>query len=168
MRAALALAAMLVAGCSRAAPETERTAAAPTGLEAAAIAAGVIADPERADITGLYARETDRVCIVPAPNAYRIGVFVEYSEQQHCSAIGSVARTGETLHVAFPDAEGCTFDARFEGDRIVFPGSVPEACRAVCSQRASLAGLVVDQWSDTASEAATLRDSRGRLLCSSG
>ncbi|MDF0488581.1 hypothetical protein PX554_10610 [Sphingomonas sp. H39-1-10] len=168
MRLAFALGVLLVAGCSRAEPPPEGNAAAPTDLEAAAIAAGVIADPKSADITGLYARETDRVCIVPTPKAYQIGVFVDYGDQQHCSGMGSVARDGETLHISFGDAEGCAFDARFEGDRIVFPGSVPDACRKFCSERASIAGLAVDQLSDAASEAATLRDSRGQLLCSSG
>ncbi|AOH84894.1 hypothetical protein AWL63_13930 [Sphingomonas panacis] len=167
MRRALALAVLLVAGCSRAEPVAESNAAAPTGLEAAAIEAGVIADPKSADITGLYTRETDRVCIVPTPKAYQIGVFVDYGDQQHCSGLGSVTRAGETLHLDFSDADGCAFDARFEGDRIVFPGSVPEACRKLCSERASIAGLAVDQLSDAASEAATLRDSRGRLLCPS-
>jgi len=168
MRIALALAVLIVAGCSRAEPQAESNTAAPTGLEAAAIESGVIDDPKSADITGLYTRETDRVCIVPAPKAYQIGVFVDYGDQQHCSGLGSIARAGETLHVTFSDAEGCAFDARFEGDRIVFPGSVPEPCRKLCTERASIAGLTVDQLSNAASEAATLRDSRGRLLCPSG
>lgn len=170
MRAALGLALLLVAGgCSRAAQTAaDNTAAAPAGLEAAAIEAGVIADPKSSDITGLYTRETDKVCIVPNAHAYQIGVFVDYGDQMHCSGLGTVTHAGETLHVDFSDAEGCDFDARFEGDRIVFPGTVPDACKTLCSQRASIAGLTVDQLSNSASEAATLRDSRGRLLCPSG
>lgn len=167
MTRALALL-LLTAGCSRAAPPIATNAAAPSGLEAAAIEAGVIPDPKHADITGLYTRETDRVCVVPSATAYQIGVFVDYGDDQHCSGLGDVTRVGETLHVAFSDAAGCGFDARFEGDRIVFPGTVPDACRMLCSQRASIAGLTVDQLSDSAAEAATLRDARGRLLCPSG
>ena len=164
----LALLLVLAAGCSRAVPPTASNASAPTGLEAAAIEAGVIPDPKNADITGLYTRETDRVCVVPAATAYQIGVFVDYGDDQHCSGLGTVSRVGETLHVGFSDVDGCNFDARFEGDRIVFPGTVPEACRKLCSQRASIAGLTVDQLSNSAAEAATLRDARGRLLCPSG
>lgn len=167
MRRAFALAVLLLAGCSRAEPPDAGNIAAPAGLEAAAIEAGVIPDPKNADITGLYARETDRVCVVPAAKDWQIGVFVDYGDQQHCSGLGTTSRVGETLHVAFSDAEGCHFDARFEGDRIVFPGDVPEPCRKLCTKRASIAGLVVDQLSNAASEAATLRDSRGRLLCPS-
>jgi hypothetical protein len=167
MRAALALV-LLVAGCSRADAPGASNVAAPTGLEAAAIEAGVIADPKNADITGLYTRETDSVCVVPSATAYQLGVFVDYGDQQHCSGLGSVTRAGETLHVTFSDADGCAFDARFEGDRVVFPGTVPEACRKLCTERASIAGLTVDQLSNSAAEAATLRDARGRLLCPSG
>lgn len=158
----------LIAGCSRAAPPSAGNVTGPGGLEAAAIEAGVIPDPRNADITGLYTRETDQVCVVPSATAYQIGVFVDYGDDQHCSGLGTVSRVGETLNVVFGDAAGCAFDARFEGDRIVFPGTVPEACHALCSQRASIAGLVVDQLSNAAAEAATLRDARGRLLCPSG
>lgn len=168
MRRVLPLLLLLAAGCSRAVTPGSSNVAAPTGLEAAAIEAGVIPDPQNADITGLYTRDTDRVCIVPAASAYQIGVFVDYGDDQHCSGLGTVSRVGETLHVGFTDADGCSFDARFEGDRVVFPGTVPEPCRKLCSQRASIAGLTVDQLSNSAAEAATLRDARGRLLCPSG
>ena len=63
-RRVVAVALLLVAGCSAHsdAPAGNNTGAvAPTGLEAAAIAAGVIPDPNSSDITGLYAHDTDRV-----------------------------------------------------------------------------------------------------------
>ena len=140
----------------------------PPDLETAAIAAGVIADPDGTDPTGLYARDTDRVCIIPARVDFRIGVFVDYGEQQACSGSGAVTRAGESLHVRFDAAPGCDFDARFEGDRIVFPGRVPEACAKLCQGRASLAALNGERLSDSVSEASTLRDAKGRLLCGAG
>jgi hypothetical protein len=165
-----ALTLVLMAGACSQAPEpaakTEKPA--PTGLEAAAIEAGVIADPKSTDITGLYTRETDRVCVVPSATAYKVGIYVDYGDQQSCGGSGTVTRSGETLRLDFPDAAGCTFDVRFEGDRLVFPGRVPDACTKLCSQRASIAGLAVDRLSDSVSEASTLRDGRGRLLCPSG
>ncbi|MDO7843006.1 hypothetical protein [Sphingomonas immobilis] len=168
MRHAAALA-LFLAGCSQAPQEAAKAdKPAPTGLEAAAIEAGVIPDPKSSDITGLYTRETDRVCVVPTASAYKVGVFVDYGDQQSCGGSGTVTRTGETLRLDFPDAAGCGFDVRFEGDRLVFPGRVPEACAKLCSQRASIAGLTVDRLSDSVSEASTLRDGRGRLLCPSG
>lgn len=174
MRRVLLLGLVLLAGCHRAAPAPGRTEPA-TGLEVAAIRAGAIPDPANTDITGLYARETDRVCVVPSATAYRIGVFVDYGDQQNCGGSGTVTRVGETLHVTLDtgahsnaDDAPCSFDARFDGDRIVFPGRLPNACQKICSRRASAAALDVDRLSESVSEASTLRDGRGALLCASG
>ncbi|MES2058761.1 MAG: hypothetical protein V4564_22675 [Pseudomonadota bacterium] len=158
---------LALAACSRQ-PETPAKAKTPaSGLEAAAIEAGVIPDPDSTDITGLYARDTDRVCIVPTATAYRIGVFVDYGDQ-NCGGTGVATRVGETLTLDFPTAPGCSFDARFEGDHIAFPGKVPDACARLCERRASLAALDVDRLSESVSEASTLRDGKGKLLCSGG
>ena len=170
MKRAIAIVLLLIAGCSGSGKkaETGTNQAAPVGLEAAAIEAGVIPDPNNSDITGLYARDTDRVCVVPTATAFRLGVFVDYGDQQSCGGSGVVTRVGEKLHVEFDKVDGCSFEARFEGDRIVFPGRLPDACQKLCQRRASLAGLDVSRLSESVSEASTLRDSKGRLLCSSG
>lgn len=165
MRAIL-LTTLLLAGCGKASGPQARSTPAPD-LESAAISAGVIADPNSSDISGLFSRDTDRVCIVPAALDFRIGVFVDYGDQQSCSGSGTVTRVGETLHVSLDSAADCAFDARFEGDRIVFPGRLPGACEKLCSQRASLAALDVRRLSDSVAEATTLRNSRGTLLCGS-
>ncbi|WP_457352801.1 hypothetical protein [Sphingomonas sp. UYP23] len=166
--ALFALVALAACGSGTSDPAASPT---PQGLEAAAIQAGVIPDPASTDLTGVYATENDRLCIVPSANAYRIGVFVDYDETQNCGGSGEVSRSGDTLHVtlgAGGDAAGCSFDARFEGDRIVFPARVPDACQKVCRGRASIAALDVTRLSESVAEAATLRDARGRLLCGSG
>lgn len=174
MRRSLAILVLpLVATCSMpTTPTTPTTKATDPStapdLESAAIAAGVIADPANTDITGLFARDTDRVCLVPDRLNYRIGVFVDYGDQQQCSGTGSVSRVGETLHIDFKSAPGCDFEARFEGDRILFPGKLPEACEKLCSRRASMAALDVRRLSDSVSEASTLRDAKGRMLCTVG
>ncbi len=156
-------------GCSTesATPPSAKPTEAPD-LETAAIAAGVIADPANTDMTGLYARDTDRVCVVPDRLNYRIGAFVDYGDQQNCSGSGTVTRVGEALHISFAGASGCDFDARFEGDRIVFPGRMPQACERLCGKRASFAALDVRRLSDSVSEATTLRDSKRKLLCALG
>nr|WP_295669509.1 hypothetical protein [Sphingomonas sp.] len=161
-----ALAAMLLlAACSKGDVIPGPRATPATGLEAAAIEAGVIPDPASVDITGLYAHDTDRVCIVPSAKAYRIGVLVDYGDNVTCASSGTVTRSGETLDVDIPAAPGCSFEARFEGDRLVFPAQVPEACARLCQRRASLAALKVERLSESASEASTLRDGKGQLLC---
>ncbi|MEN2786701.1 hypothetical protein ACFOKI_01625 [Sphingomonas qilianensis] len=157
---------LLLAGCTPpSAPTPSATPTPAAGLEAAAIEAGLITDPASNDITGLYARDSDRVCIVPAATDYRIGVSIDHGDGPACDGSGTVARTGDALAVDFPAAPGCSFAARFDADRIVFPGQVPDACRALCRARASIAALSVDRLSDSASEASALRDTKGRLLC---
>ncbi|MGI4730832.1 MAG: hypothetical protein ACRYFW_03660, partial [Janthinobacterium lividum] len=134
----------------------------------AAIADGVIADPARADPVGLYARENDRMCVVPGESgAYRVGVLVSFDDAPGCTARGSATRVGDRLDVALGEAGSCRFTARFEGDRIVFPAQLPDGCDRRCTGRASLAALAVDRLSDGVAEAGAQRDGAGRPLCAS-
>jgi hypothetical protein len=132
-------------------------------LEQAAIARGVIRDPASSAITGLYAREGDRLCVIDRGTTARIGAFIDYGDGIGCTARGSVARKDDALAVDF--GGGCTFDAGFDGDRIRIPGALPAACERLCTRRASLAGLAVERLSGSASEAQALRDPNGRALC---
>ena len=157
----------LLGACSASQPIPQATST-PTNLEAAAIEAGIVADPANTDPTGLYTRDRDRICVVPSATAFRIGIYVDYGDTYYCSGQGEATRAGETLHVELANAPGCNFDARFEGDRIVVPGRLPDACQKACSSRASLAGLSVERMSDSPSEAGALRDGRGRMLCAAG
>lgn len=159
----VALLLLLLAACSK--PAVTSGAAEQVDLERAAIAAGVVRDPADTDLTGLYARETDKVCIVPDLVGYRIGALVDYGEGQACAGAGRVTRSGETLHVEFDGAAGCSIEARFDGERIDFPGRVPAACAKLCSARASLAALSAALQSNAIAEARTLRDPRGKALC---
>lgn len=163
MRAAFALL-LLLAGCSGE-PATQN-AAQPQDLESAAIERGLVRDPKDTEIAGLYARDTDRICIVPNGNGYRIGAFVDYGDKITCSGSGTVSRVGEVLRVEMGEGEEkCGFDARFEGDKIIFPGNVPDACSKLCAKRASYAGLEVARISESEAEATAMRDSRGKSLC---
>lgn len=162
MKRALALL-LLLAGCSGKPPENV---AQPEDLEHAAIDRGMVRDPRDTEIAGLYARDTDRVCIVHADSGYRIGAFVDYGDRITCSGSGTVTRVGETLHVQLgADADGCSFDARFDGDKIYFPGDLPGECLKLCARRASYAGLEVSRLSESEAEARAMRDSSGKPLC---
>lgn len=162
MRGALALV-LLLAGCSGAQPQ--QNAAQPQDLETAAIERGLVRDPKDTEIVGLYARDTDRICIVPGKDGYRIGAYVDYGERITCSGAGSVTRVGEVLHIRLGDKDACSFDARFDGDRIRFPGALPEGCAGFCARRASYAGLEVSRLSESTAEASAMRDATGRRLC---
>ena len=157
------LAAFLLAACHA------QPAAAPRGttpgdrLEEAAQAAGVVSDPAKTDPTGLYARDTDQVCLVPTgAGAYRVGALISYDGGQGCAASGTATRVGDRLDLTLGD---CRFAARFEGDRVSFPAELPSACDATCTGRATLAALSAERLSDSPAEAAALRDPKGRALC---
>ncbi|MGL4314147.1 MAG: hypothetical protein ACRCSO_09170 [Sphingomonas sp.] len=162
---ALAMAVAMLAACHKGGQAPAAQPSATPDLETAAIAAGVIPDPANSDLTGLYARDTDRVCLVPGQLNFRIGAYVDYGPAQSCAGSGSATRSGELLHVRFDGADGCEFDARYEGDRIVFPAVVPSGCAKLCHGRASFAALDVALLSNSLSEAAAMREGKGRLLC---
>ncbi len=160
----IAVALLLLAGCSRPDPGASNANSPGGKLEAAALAQGLVPDPG-APTLGAWARDTDRVCVVrgKAGGEQRIGALVDYGEGQGCAASGTVTRTGGRLDVHFG---ACRMTATFDGARIVFPPEVPGACDRLCVGRASLAALSVDRQSGSESEAATLRTPGGRALCS--
>lgn len=138
----------------------------PQDLEKAAIERGLVRNPADTDIAGLYARDTDRVCIVPDEAlGYRIGAFVDYGDRITCSGSGRVSRVGAALHVEFGEDGSCSFDARYDGDKIAFPGALPDGCNKYCAKRASYAGMEVTRLSESAAEAAAMRDTNGKRLC---
>ncbi|MDT8757985.1 hypothetical protein MZO42_04680 [Sphingomonas psychrotolerans] len=161
MKAALLLL-LALAGCSGG--KGGGNLQAPQDLESAAIERGLVRDPDDSDLTGLYARDTDRICVVRAGSAYRIGAYVDYGDRITCSGSGTVERSGATLRIALGKS-GCSFDAQYDGDRIKFPGALPDACKALCARRASLTGFEVTRLSESGAEAAAMRDSAGRRLC---
>ena len=154
---------LLVAGCSQPDPTTRNAGSPGDKLEASATARGLVPDPS-ASIVGAWARDTDRVCVVPggADREMLIGALVDYGEGQGCAATGTVTRSGGHLNIRFG---ACRMTATFDGARIVFPAEVPATCDQLCIGRASLAALAVDRQSDSVSEAATLKTPGGRSLC---
>ena len=162
MRYALLLP-LLLAGCSDR-PAAPANATAGARLEAAATRAGLIVDPAKVSLTGAWARDTDRVCVVPDEgDTLRIGARVDYGEGQGCAASGAATRSRGKIKVTFGS---CRFEARLDGDRLVFPAEVPGECDTLCTGRASLAALAVDHLSTSLSEASTLRAPNGDALCS--
>lgn len=156
---------IVLAGCSGSDGQAQK-AVQQQDLESAAIARGLVRDPDDSDIAGLYARDTDRLCIVAAGTSYRVGAFVDYGDGITCSGAGTVERSGDALRIALGAGDAaCRFDARFDGDTIRFPGAMPAACERQCAQRASYAGLEVARMSDSAAEAAAMRDAAGKRLC---
>ncbi|WP_231727508.1 MULTISPECIES: hypothetical protein [unclassified Sphingomonas] len=154
----------LVSGCGGGEGQGATAADAGAAIEAAAIRQGLVPPPGVANPVGVFVRETDRVCVVPAGDRYRIGVTIDYGDGIGCTARGTVAQSGSALRIELGD---CAFDARIEGEEIAFPARIPTGCAALCRGRASLSALRVQRLSDAPAEAQLLRDPRGRLLCGS-
>lgn len=132
-------------------------------LEAAANAAGMIADPRAGSLVGSWARDTDRMCVVPAEKgALSVGISVDYGPGQQCAGRGTAVRAGEAVRFAFGD---CRIEARFDGDSLVFPATVPDVCESLCHGRASIASLRVERIGSSLSEATMMRDPGGKPLC---
>ncbi len=162
----LAVAALfLLAACSGGGHGNQS--ATPQDLESAAIERGLVRDPAETDLTGLYARDTDRVCVVRKGDSYRIGAFVDYGDGLSCTGTGAVTRSGETLAVTLTGKNGvsCSLDARFDGEHIRFPATVPPECAKFCGPRASFAALDAERLSGSAAEARALRSAEGKRLC---
>jgi hypothetical protein len=163
IRAPLALIlALSVAGCGPAVPRAAEQPSAGAALERAAIAAGVVADPGEVDPVGAFASETDRVCIVPLADGFRIGAGVDHGDRQGCVARGR-ATGRETLWLDL--GSGCQFEARFDGARIVFPAALPAACDRQCTGRATLGALNAARLSSGETEARAMRGPHGDRLC---
>lgn len=154
---------LLLAGCGRA----EREASTPDdgaglALEKAAVAAGIVADPRHLDPVGAYASATDRVCIVRQDGALQIGASIDYGDRQSCVARGA-ASGRETLKLDF--GEACSFEARFDGERIAFPAVLPSGCDRRCTGRATMTALSAGRLSSADAEARAMRGPDGEPLC---
>jgi hypothetical protein len=135
----LAVAALfLLAACSGGGHGNQS--ATPQDLESAAIERGLVRDPAETDLTGLYARDTDRVCVVRKGDSYRIGAFVDYGDGLSCTGTGT---------------------ASVSPDRV----TVPPECAKFCGPRASFAALDAERLSGSAAEARALRSAEGKRLC---
>ncbi len=162
MRQGVLLALMLLTACGASDP-AGNDGSAGAALEAAAVTAGLVPDPARAVLTGLWSRDSDRMCIVGGGGGdLRVGAIVDYGEGAGCAASGTARRSKDTIAITFG---ACRIDATFDGERMVFPAEVSSDCDRLCTGRASFAALDVQQVSESVSEARAMRAPDGRQLC---
>ena len=157
-----ALAFVLLAACSE--PVAEAPDAAGPALESAAVVRGLVADPDVVALTGLFARDADRLCLREREDARAVvGISIDYGAGNGCSARGTVQRRDGGLTLDF--GEACRFDAEYDGEVVRFPGALPDGCADVCRGNASLAGMATERLSHSSGEVAAFRDRRGRFPC---
>lgn len=118
-------------------------------LETAARDAGVIADSDALNPVGSYARRHENglheLCIAPRPaaNDYVFGMIADLGTGLSCQGRGRVSGSADTLRFAFDSVPNCAIDAHYDGEGIRLSGKVPPQCAALCSARATFAGLSV-------------------------
>lgn len=151
---------LLASGCG--VPASEQIPNAGAELESAARARGLIDDPSSIDPVGIYASESDRLCIVPSGDGFRVGAAVDYGEGQGCLARGTARGRGRLEMRLGAD---CRFSAVLEGARVMFPAVLPSGCDRACRGRASLSTLTAERLSASASEARTAPGPDGAPLC---
>lgn len=147
MKARLAVAMLLLAGC-RDAADGGAEADPDHPLEVAAREANVVADagatPPLGRFERIHAAGRDTLCVSGRDGDYRFTMVASFGTTLTCEGSGDLAHEGEQLRFVFADG-ACTFDASYDGDRVSISGTVPEACSALCGPRASFSGVAVDR-----------------------
>lgn len=173
----LALAAFSgLAGCGGAAGDESDPPDSPTAreLDALALETGALPDRAQTDPAGRYGRRyeggSDRLCLVPDGSAsagrYRFGAETRIGQDEYCRGQGSARRSADKLLLRFDGAgRDCLIVARYEGDKIVLPGSLDLNCAVLCSSRGSFAGVSFPRVDRDGAAAARMTGEDGRALC---
>lgn len=171
------LVAFMLAGCGDGSSEredrAERPSATADSLDALAMESGALPDQNAVNPVGRYGRRyeggVDRLCIIPESEGgdrYRFGAEMLIGGDEYCRGAGEARVDGDRLSLRFEGVgEGCTIDARYEGDRLVMPGQLGMACNLLCSSRGTFAGTTFLRIDRDAAAAAQMRDANKALLC---
>lgn len=143
-------------------------------LDALALQTGALPDRARTDPVGRYGRRyeggSDQLCLVPEDGLlsgrYRFGAEMRIGRDEYCRGRGSAKRSADKLLLRFDGAGGnCLVVARYEGDKIVLPGSLDLSCAMLCSGRGSFAGVSFPRVDRDEAAAAQMTDQHGKMLC---
>ena len=116
-----------------------------TALDAKAVEAGILPDPEKAEFAGRYETRgdlgTDKMCAVKtAADSFDIGFLSVYGPESKCEGTGTAKVNGEQVDISLTGQGTCRFTARYDGFELRFPAVVESGCARYCSERASLSG----------------------------
>lgn len=116
-----------------------------SALDAQAVATGIMPDPDEVEFAGRFETRselgTDKFCAVGnGSKQFDIGFIAVFGPESKCEGKGTASVDGEKVRVALNGKGSCTFNARYDGIELRFPGSVESGCASYCSARASLSG----------------------------
>jgi hypothetical protein len=114
-------------------------------LDEAAIAAGIMPDPDQVEFAGRFETRselgTDKFCAVSSgTKQFDVGFIAVSGSESKCEGRGTATINGDKVSITLSGKEKCTFEARYDGIELRFPGSVEASCASYCSPRASLSG----------------------------
>lgn len=116
-----------------------------SALDAQAIEAGILPDPENLEFAGRFETRselgTDKFCSVSnGARQFDIGVLAVFGPESKCEGKGSATISGDKVRITLNGKDACQFDAQYDGVELRFPGSIESGCASYCSDRASLSG----------------------------
>jgi hypothetical protein len=119
--------------------------AAGEALDAKAIEAGLLPDPDRTEFAGRYETRsdlgTDMFCAVKTSgNKFDVGFLSVSGADSKCEGAGTAKVNGENVAISLMGQGPCQFTARYDGFEVRFPATLDSGCAKYCSDRASFSG----------------------------
>lgn len=142
----------------------------PSALEKAALNAGVVTDPAKVSVPGLYQRRheagVDTLCVAPGNDRrHDFGMEAIFGTEQYCRGEGTARRVGDKLILYFSGRSQCIVVARYDGDQVALPGVVDVKCADLCSGRGSLEGVTFPRLPFGSEARKQVMDREGGPIC---
>jgi hypothetical protein len=114
-------------------------------MDEQAIQAGIMPDPDKVEFAGRFETRselgTDKFCAVgKGSKQFNVGFLAVSGAESKCEGTGSASVNGDKVRITLTGKGSCSFDARYDGIELRFPGAVESGCATYCSDRASLSG----------------------------
>jgi hypothetical protein len=115
-----------------------------SALDKQAIEAGMMPDPDDIELAGRYETRselgTDKFCAVESGADFDIGFMSNSGPDSKCEGRGTAIVDGENVRVTLSGKAECSFEARYDGIELRFPGALEAGCAAYCTSRANFSG----------------------------
>lgn len=114
-------------------------------LDAKAVQAGILPDPDKTGLAGRYETRSDlgidKFCAVKtADSAFDVGFLSVSGAQSKCEGTGTATWKGEDVDIILKGQGDCRFTARYDGVELRFPAAIDSNCTQYCSDKASFSG----------------------------